>query len=456
MPKYKVEEKQYLGGMREVTITRQMTVEDAIKGGAMAAGMLMGAYQSSQMKAAMRQAQEAFAAIENGDADTAIKKADALSAMKDRDAQIMGPFLKGLALLLDENMDGALRELSLSIERAESAGAMERAPETMHVVLLSRGQCYLEKGQLQKALQDFTRVIQMVPNHDIGYFCRGQALRRLGDLTQALADLNHAIEIDPSSATNYRERGRIYADCHESSRALDDYNRAITLDATSATTFTLRGDLYMEMGEYQKAIADYSEAIRLTPDQIECYRKRAEAHRLAENSAAAEADLAHVAQQEPLQRAYQAYLNASRALTAQGITRVYSEADTRVRWHVLSCLAFVVAGVIVAILTVVAVFVLGRSDLLILVPIGLLLFTGLSFWGGFKEASERAQLSQLYMAAVTRNQQTLPGFSEFFALYLQARKAADMQNLPKRTRVLFQRGGPAYAALTQYGVETKG
>ncbi len=101
------------------------------------------------------------------------------------------------------------------------------------------------KGDVQGALADFNRAIEIDPKYAIAYYGRGfLAVEKLQDIQGALADFNRAIELDPNNAVAYCARGVLK---HE---YLSDKSGDV-LDLQTAAK------LYQEQGrtqEYQHAI----------------------------------------------------------------------------------------------------------------------------------------------------------------------------------------------------------
>ncbi|WP_310487492.1 tetratricopeptide repeat protein [Chamaesiphon sp. VAR_69_metabat_338] len=101
------------------------------------------------------------------------------------------------------------------------------------------------KGDVQGALADFNRAIEIDPKYAIAYYGRGfLAAEKLQDIQGALADFNRAIELDPNNAVAYCARGVLK---HE---YLSDKSGDV-IDLQTAAK------LYQEQGrtqEYQHAI----------------------------------------------------------------------------------------------------------------------------------------------------------------------------------------------------------
>ena len=56
----------------------------------------------------------------------------------------------------------------------------------------------------------------------------------MDEVDQALADFNRAIELDPNNAVFYLNRGAVYQRKKDADRALADYNHAIELNPSLA------------------------------------------------------------------------------------------------------------------------------------------------------------------------------------------------------------------------------
>jgi tetratricopeptide (TPR) repeat protein len=107
----------------------------------------------------------------------------------------------------------------------------------------------------QKAIADFTQVLELNSQHGKAQFSRGEANvvwgaflqgkpGALSKLQSALSDLNRAIELDPSNAEAYWRRG----------------------DATLALSAARYSGEKIGLQDIRSALADYEETIRRRPD----------------------------------------------------------------------------------------------------------------------------------------------------------------------------------------------
>ena len=67
------------------------------------------------------------------------------------------------------------------------------------------------------------------PKYAEAYYLRGVAYRNKGDLDRAIADYSEAIRLDPKLAAAYNNRGNAYKDKGDSDHAIADFSEAIRL-----------------------------------------------------------------------------------------------------------------------------------------------------------------------------------------------------------------------------------
>ncbi|MBV8839676.1 MAG: tetratricopeptide repeat protein, partial [Alphaproteobacteria bacterium] len=112
-----------------------------------------------------------------------------------------------------------------------------------------------------------------------GALCiRGNDLTEKGELDAALVDLNRAIEIDPTYACAFVNRGRAYKFKGDVDRAIADYSEAIRLDPKMVLAWNNRGDAYLAKKDPDRAIADLDMAIKIAPNYALAYRNRGDAY----------------------------------------------------------------------------------------------------------------------------------------------------------------------------------
>jgi tetratricopeptide (TPR) repeat protein len=124
---------------------------------------------------------------------------------------------------------------------------------------------YKRADFLQLGLNACSRVIDSgtVSGTRLAYYYRGRAYwkHQLQDLDGALDDYNRAINLDPRHVEGYDYRADVWRAKGELDRAIADYDMAIRLDPTYAAAYYSRGRIYENQGDTAKARADYNAAL---------------------------------------------------------------------------------------------------------------------------------------------------------------------------------------------------
>jgi eukaryotic-like serine/threonine-protein kinase len=138
----------------------------------------------------------------------------------------------------------------------------------------NRGSARYERGSLQGAVADFNKAIELDPKISSVYLGRGVARSRLGDLNAAITDYTRSIELTPAHAPGYLYRGVTHYILGKLEAAIVDYNKAIELDPKYAIAYAGRADALYDQGNLEAAITDYTEAIRLDSGRAYEYNNR--------------------------------------------------------------------------------------------------------------------------------------------------------------------------------------
>ena len=186
------------------------------------------------------------------------------------------------------------RENGLSV--ADFTKAIELDPEHLPAYV-ERAFAYRERGDLDLAIADFSRAIELYPIGEWLRHHRGIMYRDRGDYDLAIADFDKAIEVNPNWAPHYLERAAAYLFSGDFERAESDYWKAVELDQENrdryveravedcteaigrdpnkAALYHQRGTYHQEIGRFDDAIADFTRAIELDSDNADFYYDRA-------------------------------------------------------------------------------------------------------------------------------------------------------------------------------------
>src|SRR5437867_6204353 len=104
---------------------------------------------------------------------------------------------------------------------------------------------------------------------------RGIEKAKNGDLDGAMADFDRAIELNPKDDAPYYNRAQAKRLKKATAGAIADYTRAIELGPTNTAAYNYRGNPRSEHSNRDVAIADYTRAIELKPDYARAYYNRA-------------------------------------------------------------------------------------------------------------------------------------------------------------------------------------
>ena len=129
----------------------------------------------------------------------------------------------------------------------------------------NRGIFYYDKDDLDKAIADYSKAIELSPNYASAFNNRGNAFSAKGDLDRALADYDRAIEIDGKDPFRWNNRGLIWKKKSDYERAIADFDQAIKIDPGYTAAYANRGETYEAKGDRERAIADYNAALGVPP-----------------------------------------------------------------------------------------------------------------------------------------------------------------------------------------------
>jgi tetratricopeptide (TPR) repeat protein len=197
-----------------------------------------------------------------------------------------------------------------------------------------RGLAYMDKGKItkgtlskteitynksiyeyQKAVKNFSKIIQLDPNLDYAYYYRGVSYVELdyyaslamddlnvyinnfknetadafyyrgvanlqrGFLPEAEVDLKKAIDMDPKHADAYASIMKAFVIGENYSDAISYFGMLIKRYPDNALPWYYQGLTYLQQEDFQKAIADFDKAISIFPDYVDARNMKNEAIR---------------------------------------------------------------------------------------------------------------------------------------------------------------------------------
>jgi hypothetical protein len=131
--------------------------------------------------------------------------------------------------------------------------------------LIESGKRATLKGDLDRAVRDFSEAIRIDPEYPDSYLERGQTLFKLGETERAIADYSAALMRDPQQGAALRARGMAYLYNSKADLALADLSKTIELAESNPRLLVpielfyarrSRGAIYDSKQQYDLEIVD--------------------------------------------------------------------------------------------------------------------------------------------------------------------------------------------------------
>tara|TARA_R110002049_G_scaffold285698_4_gene466914 strand:- start:15842 stop:17176 length:1335 start_codon:yes stop_codon:yes gene_type:complete len=135
--------------------------------------------------------------------------------------------------------------------------------------------------QIAESGDIYTDLIQRNPLEGRYYTLRAGSWWALGNIEKALEDFDRAIELGYEEAHAFTSRGLFHAAMGSHDKALEDYDKAIELDPTDVAPLINRAAVFMSKNDPASAAADYTTALELEPQRSSLQRQRAIAWKAA-------------------------------------------------------------------------------------------------------------------------------------------------------------------------------
>jgi len=172
---------------------------------------------------------------------------------------------KVLSILQNDGGDAAFKYLD---------DIIENDPRCIEAYLV-RAEGHSEIECFDYAFHDVEEAIAINPNEAEAYVLRGMLhFKANEDINKALADFNKTIELDPCMARAYTNRSLMYLRMNELHKVISDCNKAIELLPDAFEPYNNRGMAYIGLEEHAKALQDYNKVIELAPDTAVAYFQR--------------------------------------------------------------------------------------------------------------------------------------------------------------------------------------
>jgi tetratricopeptide (TPR) repeat protein len=161
----------------------------------------------------------------------------------------------------NHDLDGALTDFNKAIQLGKSD----------YKSFSNRGAVYLDMGEYTKAVADYQQAIKFKPNHPQILADYGFAQMRTGDLTGALESFNRSLNLKNFNPEVYVNRGTTYYNLGKFQNAVSDYDIALKQNPGYVNAYFNRGLSKLMMNNLEGAVSDFTAVLNLDPDHVEAW-----------------------------------------------------------------------------------------------------------------------------------------------------------------------------------------
>jgi tetratricopeptide (TPR) repeat protein len=145
---------------------------------------------------------------------------------------------------------------------------------TLSYMFWGRGCFYVEITNIEKAVDDFSRAIQICPSFEAPYLHRACIYNVQQRFDLSIADCNMAIMLNPTNAGAYLCKGQAYCGKKDYPKAIEAYSKALEADTNCSLAYCFRGTAYADNKDYSSSIRDYDKIIQLQPANAMAFASR--------------------------------------------------------------------------------------------------------------------------------------------------------------------------------------
>ena len=147
----------------------------------------------------------------------------------------------------------------------------------------NRAASYRTQGRFDNAIEDYTSALAVKEDKNL-YYNRGVIHYDKGLNDKAIEDYTSAIKLDPKFLFAYNNRGITYAGKAQYDNAIKDFTKVIELDSKNILAYNNRGNAYLDKGMFDNAMEDYMSVQSIAPNYAPVYYNIARIHGIGGNS----------------------------------------------------------------------------------------------------------------------------------------------------------------------------
>jgi len=134
---------------------------------------------------------------------------------------------------------------------------------------MGRGEENLKLGEYQKAIDDFSKAINLNPEEGLYFYNRANAYLDINQLELAISDYTNSIDKNPYYLNAYINRGIAYSEKDEPINALYDFKKAYSLEPKQTDICNYIGVSFAQMGKFDSAYVYFKKALSINPSDLQ-------------------------------------------------------------------------------------------------------------------------------------------------------------------------------------------
>jgi protein O-mannosyl-transferase len=173
---------------------------------------------------------------------------------------------------------GAGLLLTLGMVSWERAGVYE-SEETLWTDALTKnpncwvgennlGLVFLQRGQVDKAVEQFQKALKINPNYGEAYSNLGLALFQRGRLDEAITNYQRALKINPKSFVTHCDLGNALLQNRQVDDAVAEYQKALEIKPNYEEAHGNLGLAFFQKGQLDDAMAQYEKVLQIEPNSF--------------------------------------------------------------------------------------------------------------------------------------------------------------------------------------------
>lgn len=179
---------------------------------------------------------------------------------KAKNPALRGWYMRGRCYVEMGQYDNAIKDFTIALAQTKDNKAKGQ-------IFQHRGAAYLTLKMLPQAQTDFDALMALEPNNPNVYYYEGRVAIEKKDYPVALTNFDKAIVIDPKYTFAHFFKGRVLTfNLNRPKDGVAAFTQAANIEPGYASIYLNRAHAYVRMGEATKAKLDFAQAVKLNPN----------------------------------------------------------------------------------------------------------------------------------------------------------------------------------------------